>query len=213
MTTPETEELLNEARDILSVRHFGDALRHKILELKEGIARNIDPHQSTEAPKDRRRHPRNGIDFSITRLGQNLWIPSITAKTETEVYQVIPQPIVEYIVKMDVETGVINMQSGLKFSGLKGRAFNLSFEKHNDHFITGIIEEVKADNDLLSAENQTAALDLLLHGQTPEKTEVIKLIVYYLASFDIFYNHVASEFFLHWKQLIDNQLLDKVNVK
>jgi hypothetical protein len=213
MTTTEADELLKEARDLLFIPNIGRALEHKILELKEAIARNIGSYQITEAPKEQRRHSLKGIGFRINRIGKNLWIPSIPENPKTDVYQVIPQPIVDYIVKTDIDTGVINMQSGLKFPALKGRVFNLSFEKHNYHFITGIINEVKADNGLLSAENQAAAIDPLLHGETPKKAEVIKLIVYYLANFDPFYNHVASEFFLHWKQLIDHQLLARVNAK
>lgn len=211
----EKEKLLREAGELLTIPNIGQSLKHKILELKLALARNIDYYQpSGEAEIPKQPHFLKGTGFKITRLNKNLWIPSIPGRTEDDVYLFIPPPIVDYIIEQNLEMGVINMQSGLKFPGLKGRVFNLSFEKHTENCISGIINEV-SDNEcnFISPENLVAEIDRWAFGEKQEKIEVIKLLMYYLITFDNYYNHVAAEFFLHWKQLIDNQLLTQVNAK
>jgi hypothetical protein len=214
MIKKEKEKLIREAGELLSIPNIGQSLKHKILELKLALSRNIDYYQPDREPEiPKRPHLLKGTVFKITRLNKNLWIPSLPGHPEDDVYRSIPPPIVDYITELELETGVINMQSGLKFPGLKGRVFNLSFEKHAESSITGIISEV-TDNEcgFISPENLVTEIDRWAFGEKQEKIEVIKLLLYYLITFDNYYHHVANEFFLHWKQLIDNQLLTRVNV-
>ena len=106
------------------------------------------------------------------------------------------------------------MQKGLKFPRLKGRVFDLSFEKQNDYCITGIIREVKKKAvDEISPDNLAETIEMFALTSKPKKVDVIKLLAFYLANFDTFYNHVTSEFFLHWKPLIDGELLEKISAK
>ena len=213
MTGSEMEKLIEEARALLLIPGIGKALKHKILEFKAAISRNIDYYQTAEETEvEKKPHTLKGTRFKITRVQENLWIPSIPGDTCDDIYQVIPQPIVDYIVDNVGNTGVINMQNGLKFPGIKGRVFDLSFEKQNDYFITGIIHEVKENGvDSISPDNLAAAMGLPAVIGKPEKIEVIKLLAFYLANFDDFYDQVSSEFFLHWKPLIDGKLLEKIN--
>jgi hypothetical protein len=215
MTDSEVEKLIEETRALLLIPGISKALKHKILELKAAISRNIDYYQTAEeAEVEKKPHTLKGTRFKITRIQENLWIPSIPGNNCNDIYQVIPQPIVDYIVDNVGNIGVINMQNGLKFPGIKGRVFDLSFEKQNDYCITGIIHEVKENGaDSISPDNLAAVMGLPGVAGKPEKIEVIKLLAFYLANVDAFYNHVASEFFLHWKQLIDGQLLAKINAE
>jgi hypothetical protein len=215
MTGSEVEKLIEEARALLFIPGIGKALKHKILELKAAISRNIDYYQTAEETEvEKKPHTLKGTRFKITRIQENLWIPSIPGNTCNDIYQVIPQPIVDYIVDNVGNTGVINMQNGLKFPGLKGRVFDLSFEKQNDYCITGIIHEVKENGvDSISPDNLAAAMGLPAVTGKTEKIEVIKLLAYYLAAYDDFYDHVVSLFKINWKLLIDNQILSDVNVR
>ncbi|MGD2092725.1 MAG: hypothetical protein PVH61_41545 [Candidatus Aminicenantes bacterium] len=66
-------------------------------------------------------------------------------------------------------------------------------------------EENKSPDPVLSMGFPTVT------GKT-EKIEVLKLLAYYLATCDDFYDHVVSMLNNTWKTLIDNQILD-VNAK
>jgi len=215
MTGPEDEKLIEEARAILLVPELGKALKHKILELKAAISRNIEwfqPGEETETGK--KPHSLDGTRFKITRIQGNLWIPFIPGNNSDDIYRVIPQPIVDYMVDNVGNRGMINMQKGLKFPGLKGRVFDLSFEKQNDYCITGVIREVsKKAVDSISPDNLAAAIELFGISQKPQKIEMIKLLAFYLANFDDFYHHVSAEFYLHWKPLIDGKLFTKITVE
>ena len=210
MTGLEVEKLIEDARTLLLIPEIGKSLKHKILELKETISRNIDFYQTEdEAEVEQKPQPLKGIRFKLTRIKDNLWIPSIPGNTCNGIYQVIPQPIVDYIVDNADNTGVIKMQNGLKFPILKGRVFDLSFEKENDFCITGIIHEGKENGvDSISPDNLAAVMGLTAVNGTLEKIEVFKLLVYYLATCDDFYSHVVSMFNNTWKTLIDYQIID-----
>lgn len=214
MTGLEVEKLIEEARTLLLIPGIGKALKHKILELKAAISKNIDFYQTEEeAEVEKKSHPLKGRRFKITRIQGNLWIPSIPGNDCNDIYRVIPQPIVDYIVDNVGNTGFINMQNGLKFPGLTGRVFDLSFEKKNDYCITGIIHEVKENGfDSIYPDNLAAVVGLPAVNGKLKKIEVIKLLAYYLATYDDFYEHVVSLFKINWKLLIDNQLFTDVNV-
>jgi hypothetical protein len=215
MIKKEKEKLLREAADLLSIPNIGQSLKHKILELKLAISKNIDYYQPNGEPDvPKKKHFLKGTGFKITRLNTHLWIPSLPGHPKEDVYRLFPAPIVDYITEQDLETGVINMQSGLKFPGVKGRVFNLSFEKSAEDCITGFISEA-SDNEcnIISPDNLVTEIDRWAFGEKKEKIDVIKLLVYYLITFDNYYNHVTAEFFLHWKQLFDNQLLTRANAK
>jgi len=215
MTGSEIEKLIEEARAILLIPELGKALKHKILELKAAISRNIECLQTGEETETGEKpHSLPGTRFEITRIQGNLWIPFIPGNNCDDIYRVIPQAIVDYIVDHVGHRGMINMQKGLKFPGLRGRVFDLSFEKQSGSCITGIIHEVKKKTaDSISPDNLATALELFGAAGKPKKIEVIKLLAFYLANFDDFYNHVASEFYLHWKPLIDGKLLPKINAE
>ena len=214
MTEKEIEKILKVTRDILLIPFCGLSLKHKILEIKEGLAVNIDyfrdpdDEDETEPPK---KQLLKGVRFEISRLGENLWVPSIPDDPECKVHDIIPDAIVQHITEMEISEGLIHMESGLRFHGLKGRVFNLSFEKHNRFFYSGVIKEITANNNNISSpENLSERIEILAKGENKaDKIEVIKMLIYHLVNSDTFFNHVASEYFLHWKPLFDNQLLEK----
>lgn len=215
MTEKEIEKILKVTRDILLIPFCGIALKHKILEMKESLAVNIDyfrdPDDTDETKQKKMDKSFKGVKFEISRLGENLWVPSIPDDSECKVHDIIPDAIVQHIIEKDVKEGMIHMESGLRFHGLKGRVFNLSFEKHNKYFYTGVINEITVDNcNISSPENLSEHIEILAKGENKaDKIEVIKMLIYHLVNSDTFYNYVASEYFLHWKPLFDNQLLEK----
>ena len=215
MTGPEIEKLIEETRAILLIPWIGNSLEHKILELKARISSDMDSFQTgDEAEAEKKPYSLEGTRFEITRIQENLWIPFLPGNKCDDIYRVIPQVIVDYIVNNVGDRGVINMQKGLKFPRLKGRVFDLSFEKQNDYCITGIIREVKKKAvDEISPDNLAETIEMFALTSKPKKVDVIKLLAFYLANFDTFYNHVTSEFFLHWKPLIDGELLEKISAK
>jgi hypothetical protein len=206
MTDKEIEKILKVTRDILLIPFCGLSLKHKILEIKESLALNIDYFRDTD---DIEEPTQTKIDKS--KGGENLWVPSIPDDPKCKVHDIIPDAIVQHITEMEIKEGLIHMESGLRFHGLKGRLFNLSFEKHNRFFYSGMITEITADNSNTSSpENLSERIEIMSKGENKaDKIEVIKMLIYHLVNSDTFYNYVASEYFLHWKPLFDNQLLEK----
>jgi hypothetical protein len=211
--TMDHERLLLEIKDLLMIPNFNRAIYHKVEELKiilsediecfSKISRTIEP--GSECPRFR-----DGKEFQLARFGESLWIPSLrNPRPGKDIYDIIPQEVIDYIVRFDTEPGVIVMKSGVKLPGLKGRKFDLSFEKLSDRGISGVIKEKKC-----TGEGPEGVLDLDMPGRDEmfyremgEIAENLKILVSYLLKNHDYYRHVISEFFIRWKPLIDNQLI------
>lgn len=219
MKEEEIEKILNTVRDILQIPFAGNSLKYKILLIKDDLARNIDffrDPDDCEPPK--KNQSLKGIRFELSRLGPNLWVPTIPDDRTCNVNHFVPDVIVNHIIDKDVKEGLIHMESGLRFPGLKERVFNLSYEKHNRFFYSGVIKETNASNcNVVYPENQADCfgslcdyMEMLAKGENKaNKIDVIKMLIYHLVDSDSFFKHVASEYFLRWKPLFDQQLLTK----
>lgn len=219
MTEKEIQSLKDDVNGLLQLPNASRALKHRILEIKESLAVSIDHFRGSNASDDmeQNRPVLKGVRFEISRMGDNLWIASVPGSffPDIKVNDIIPDQVVRYISGKDVEEGVIFLERGLRFPGLKDRVFNISYEK-NKNFIRGVIDENNADSfNFFSPENLSQEISKMCQGGENQgendeaKIEVIKNIIYHLVNSDKFFSHVASEFFCHWKPLFDNELLEK----
>lgn len=207
------ERLIREIKDLLIIPNFHRALYHKVEELKiilsediecfAKISRTIEPEK--ECPR-----LRDGKEFQLARFGDTLWIPSLlNSRSVSDIYGIIPQEIIDYIVHYETEPGMIVMKSGLSLPGLKNRKFDLSFEKHSFRSISGVIKERKStreDPEDITA-SDTQGQDEMFYREMGEIAENLKLLVSYLLKNHDYYRHVISEFFIRWKPLLDHQLI------
>lgn len=192
------DKILCELEDLLSIPEFKRILVHRIEELKLLLSKDIEHYRNITGmiiPPGKKKLP-GGIHFELIRVGNSLWIPSLPERPECETYEYIPQVIIDYIVDFKLEQGGIKMISGLKFPGLKGRIFNLNFEKHSGNFISGIIVEKKAkkvkDNDIDPVPPENVSFSDM------------ESLFRYLLIYPGYYRHVIREFLLMWKPLLDS---------
>ncbi|UCH96020.1 MAG: hypothetical protein JSV88_03995 [Candidatus Aminicenantes bacterium] len=210
----EHEKIIQDVKELLKFPNLGKALFHKIEELKLILARNLNEYlpmlKRSPGETDTRTNTTRGINFELTRVCENLWIPSIPGKPECNPYEIIPQPLIDYIVDYQVKTGVIEMKPGLRLPEVPGEVYNLTFEKGNPKFIWGTIRKSHdVTPDFIYPHQQANKSSFPALEENPEKSEVIKLLLHYLLSNDDYYKHVAAEFFYRWRPIIDSQLITK----
>lgn len=211
------EQLLREIKDLLIIPNFHRAIYHKVEELKIILSEDIECFSKisrTIEPERQCPRLRDGREFQLARFGDSLWIPSLQSLQPVgNIYEVIPQEIIDYIVRFDTEPGMIVMKSGVKLPGLKGRIFDLSFEKHSARRISGIIKEKKCtgkgSEDVVTPD--MPGREEMFYREMGEIAEKLKILVSYLLKNNDYYRHVISEFFIRWKPLIDNQLISPLD--
>lgn len=213
----ENEKIIQEVLDLLKIPDVGWSLLHKIEELKFILSRNIDTYRNAAGmlkPSQESFQTVKGTKFELNRVGENLWIPSLAppppppGKMDANAYDIIPQPLIDYIVHTRTEKGIVVMKPGVELPALKGRVFDLFFEKVNPVFIWGVAAERQLDRSgFIYPDPRTGKNTFQDLRENAEKDEIIKLLLYYLLTCENYYHHVVNEFFCRWKPLIDSQLL------
>jgi len=206
----EHEKIIQDAEELLKFPKIGRSLVHKIEALKGLLSENIEKYCPLieNHPQWNTSHTPEGIRFELRRLSEKLWVPSIPANRKSNAYEVIPQPIVDYICGHEGKPGVIEMKPGLRFPGIPGQVFDLIFEKSGPKYIWGIIQKYQEDlSEFICPHPQTINFTPREVGEPGDKQEVLKLMLYYLLNNRDYYEHVSAEFFYHWKPLMDSQLL------
>jgi hypothetical protein len=210
--TMEQEKIIRDIKELLKFPGIGKSLLHKIEELKGVISGNIEKYSSLieEHPQRKTGYPTAGTRFELRRLGEKLWIPSIPDSRRINAYEVVPQPIIDYIVDNQENAGIIGMKPGLRFPGIPGQVFDLVFEKISPTYIWGMIQPYQENPSEFIYPNRPAITSTpadLEVGEKSDKQEILKLVLYYLLNHRDYYSHVAAEFFYHWKPLIDSHLI------
>ncbi len=206
----EPEKIIRDAQELLKFPDIGKSLIHKIEELKGLLSENLDKYCPfiEKHPQRKTGHTPEGTRFELRRISEKLWIPSLPDRRKSNAYEVIPQPIIDYIVKHQVKPGVIEMKPGLRFPGIPGQVFDLIFEESGPKYIWGIIRQYRENLSEFIYPNRQAINSVSREvGENSDKQEVLKLMLYYLLNNRDYYTQVTAEFFYHWKPLIDSQLL------
>lgn len=206
----EYEKIIQDVKELLKFSNIGKALFHKIEELKGILSENIEKYCPLIEmhPQKKNSYTTAGIRFELREIGENLWIPSIPDKQKFNGYEVIPQPIIDYIINHQRKTGLIEMKPGIRLPEIPGQVFDLIFEKSSPKYIWGIIQTHQEDlSEYIYPTRQTVKTGLQEVGENTDKEEVLKLLLYYLLNNPDYYGHVTAEFFYHWKPLLDSQLI------
>ena len=179
----EKKKLLDEIEHLLNVPNFFKSILHKLEELKDIYKDDIKAYEEiTGLIEEKKNSPSSNCQqFEITRKRKQ-WQPSID----------IPQQIVDYVVKSEIEPGLTKMDRGVTFPGLPGK-YNISFEKKNSRHITGTIQ-VDAPPG--------GHLQLLKEDQPKDD---LKEFLYYLSSHQFLYEFVMKQFHMKWKPIVDKK--------
>jgi hypothetical protein len=185
----EKKELLDEIEHLINVPNFFKSILHKLEELKDICKDDIKAYEEiTALIEEKKDSPSfNFQQFKITRKGKQ-WKPSIE----------IPQQIVDYLVKSEIEPGLTKMDRGIKFPDLPGK-YNISFEKKNSSLITGMIQIDAPPGGKLKVLKEE-------HSK-----EELKEFLYYLSSNQFLYEFVMKQFRMKWKPIVDKK--DEINAE
>lgn len=216
-------KLIEEIKDLVEIPEIERILYHKVKEIKGLLSKNIHLYRDIEESLLELKPPKNpgkmhlcGQLFELTLIGKKTWIPSIPDQPkDCDIYDIIPREIIDFIVKQKVQTGMPILLPGLKFPGLKGRKFDLSFEKINNKRFIGIINEYEHEHEHERGEAKKIVKSEKHEGKvdTGEKYKQIKELNHYLIKSDDYFLHVTSDFKCRWKRLIDSEVLEELNAK
>jgi len=139
------EKAVEDFKNFIELPILGKALYMKMKQYKELISANIEEFKNIVelrnlVKKNANKWPKtsNDHEFEIVKA-QGIWIPVFPGDKDIEAYRIIPGELVNYIVK-EADAGIIQRKNNLTIPGIKGRVFNLWFEKLRDDYIYGIIK-------------------------------------------------------------------------
>ena len=142
------EEAIEDFKNFIELPILGKALYLKMRQYKDLISANIEEFanivelrnlvkkNTDEWPKTSNDH-----EFEIVNV-TGIWIPVLPKDKDIEAYRILPEKLVNYIVKEagEMDPGIIHRKNNLTLPGINGREFNLWFEKLQDDYICGIIK-------------------------------------------------------------------------
>lgn len=201
------DELLNEIRDLAEIPEFAGAIKHKIEELKIALSENIHLHREIESMIYDRENEKpfqiKGQRFELTRIGKELWIPSIPTNSKNlNVYAIIPKEVIKYTIHQQAEKGVIEMRKGLTIPDLKDRKFDLCFEKITGGYYIGVINEIGGvkiqypDSDSIKEDGEV-------------NLENMKLLFKYFKNFPFYFERVFKNFHQVWRKGLDKRTIEE----
>lgn len=207
----ENNKIINQFRELLNIPTFKKVMVHKIEELKILLSEDIGHYNELRTmldagtvPELSEENKEKRVAFQLRRMGKDLWIPILPnqRKGDTDVYQVVPEAVIDYMVEYKTEPGLIVAKPGLKLPALPGKTFDLYFERLREDFISGIIA-----GDRLVGEKpmpEPPGMD----PSSPQKDVDLKSLrrfFQYLMNHPVLYTHMINQFELVWKPLLDRR--------
>ena len=207
----DVNELLTEIKDLAEIPDFARALKHKVEEMKLALSPYIHLHTEVKSIIRKwlgEKSPEiKGQPFELNRLGDYLWIPSFPDLPDNiDIYALLPEKLIKYIVSQDPTEGVIVMKKNFSLKSLKDRTFNLCYEKISSDYYVGLIEEH-------GGPKRTVHLPVNLDGgfgriDTEDRYRLIKQLIHYLSTNDVFFQHIVCEFQTRWLPLLESQYME-----
>lgn len=204
------------------------------IELYRNIKDNFSENSSA-APLDNKAPaaalpPVNGGDpvrfisqysFQLDRDPGGEWLPAcIDPPPPISPGEIVPPEIIKYIATFEPNPGKIEIRKNFTLPSLDGRYFDLNFTRYSHHHALGMIAEHKIipftprrTNNTAPAPCETnAVVNNIINindtnSKSPEKGD-FRSLIYYMEQFPALKKHIFTEFFMKWKPLIDNRLIE-----
>lgn len=204
------KKALEDFKNIIELPILGKALYYRILELKDAISANIDEYKNIlelrkMVKKKGKDWPKasDGVNFEILKIKNNLWVPVIPCEKECEPSKIIPRKLVDYIVEKSFEMtpGIIERNSSLTVPGIKGRFFDIWFEKIWDDYIYGFIKGI----DLSISDRYNYNVDIERDIKDLKDIDFDELFAVFRFIFESSYfrKQIFREYRKIWKDLIE----------
>lgn len=218
----EKQEILNEFSELLNIPQFQHIIIHKISELKLMLHDEIVLYRDVRERFHRKSRENlricedDGFDRDQTyRFELNLgedghWIASgfdPTPPSYMEANDVVPQEVVDYLSSFKPDPAKIHRLKEFTVPELGQRAYEISFTRYSHHHVLGTICQIKSNPELPFLSGSGNIIDINDSYKNAPEYGNYKELIFYMEKFPKFKAHIFSEFFLKWKHLIDNQII------
>lgn len=215
--------LLKDLSQLLNVPQFERIIFHKVEELKTYLRDEIELYRQLQ--QDFRKTAYGELKvaedpvhlrvmtyrFQLDRDEQGRWVatdldPAPPVGSDAD--DIMPAPVIDYITGFNTHPTRIETVRNLTFPDLEGRSFDLRFAKYSDYHALGTIAEIQAGESPAAGgetDNLLLITDTFRNGG-PEMN--YKELLYYMEKFPALKEHMFAEFFMCWKPLLDQGLVD-----
>ena len=166
------EQLKHDFEELLTVPQLKQALYHRVKEMKmynQNLLDKLNLIKSKINTKPVKPFKgENGQPFQLYRIKKK-WVPSVDGIDDRIPYDVIPEAIINQIVKDNIGPGEIRMKRTIESEGTKA---SVSYEKIEDTVFSGILYET------VKEESPTPTVDY--HQMDNERLQKIEEIIDYL---------------------------------
>jgi len=211
--------MVEEFRQLLKIPSFKLILGHKIEELKILLSEDISNYKEIEIMlqgkskpgRDQNRLvPKGDTAFRLTAVGESLWIPSLESGDGGDAFQLVPDPLIRFMVNTKSRPGLITAEAALELPELPGQRFKLYFERPSPTLITGIVstrivDQKKFDRSRRQSPHGRMPAELYAKSGEPVNFVELKEFFQYIIHSPVMYNYMMTQFQLVWKPLVDNQ--------
>ena len=202
------ENAIEDFKNLIELPILGKALYFKMMEYKDAIAANIEEFKDIVelrnlVKKNTETWPKtsNDLKFEIVKIRGTLWVPVITGKKDCEPSKIIPGKLVDYILQMagEMGPGYIKRDSNLIVPGIKGKVFDIWFEKLRDDYIHGVIKSTLFESKI------SYAVDIEKEFQDLKNIDFDEMYAIFRLMFESadFMKQIIKEYRC-WKNLIDS---------
>ncbi len=221
----EKQEIIDEFSELLNIHQFQRIILHKISELKIMLQddimlyRDIQEKFQQNSRQNLRICEDDGLErgqtyrFELNLNEDGCWVPGgIDPQPPSYLVptDVIPNDVIDFISSRKPDPGTIHRLKEFSLNDPENRTFELSFTRYSHHHALGTICEIKNKSDppFHSDGGQGNIIDINDSYKHAPEYGNYKELIDYMEKFPKFKAHIFSEFFLKWKLLIDNQIIE-----
>ncbi|NIM18021.1 MAG: hypothetical protein GTO45_39000 [Candidatus Aminicenantes bacterium] len=232
------QEILGELEELLNIPQFERIIFHKIEELKLYLKDEIEHYRklkgyfrklaygdmevlSNEEDEKEKSVGRNGsIDgdkrgqtyhFELSQEKDNQWNVARLEPSPPpgyDIYDIIPEEVIEYIVSLDTTTGEIETITDLSLPSVGGIRFDLHFTKYSLHHVLGTIKTHQIEETEV-LDGSAVVMEKIYNytKKEPEESDY-KELLYYMRKYPPLRMYFFTEFHMKMKPLINGKMVD-----
>jgi len=219
----EKKETIDELLELMNIPQFEQILFHKIGELKVLLKNEIALYKSLkdtfqevnranlEVCEDDGKERAQTYRFALNLDENGEWTISGLSPSpphHCRVSDIVPGEVIQYICTFQPNPGKIEKIKEFSPAKPGGRIFELTFTRYSHFHVLGTVCELKEKIHLQSCDDPDNIIDINDSYKSEPEGGNYKELVFYMEEFPKFKAHIFSEFFMKWKPLIDNRMIE-----
>lgn len=217
------QESIDKLIELMNIPQFERIIIHKAKELKSLLKDEIalykslretfqgGTHGNMKVCEDDGKERTQTYRFELNLDEDGEWIPtgiSPSPPSHYHVFDIVPKEVILHISKFKPDPGKIERIKEFSSAKLEGKIFELSFTRYSHRHALGTICELKEKIPIPTGDDPDNIIDINdSYKKEPEDGNYRELI-FYMEKFPKFKTHIFSEFFMKWKPLIDNRMIE-----